>query len=213
MFTGIIETVGVVRQTRPSGSQMRLVIDLNRIADGTNSGDSIAVNGVCLTVCQLNGTVAEFDVSTETVRKTTLVSLKTGSPVNLERAMSAQGRFGGHIVQGHVDGPGKIAAIRKQADFAEFRFEVPKELIAQIVLKGSVAIDGVSVTVAKLDTTGFEVAVIPTTLKETIWHRAKIGDTVNIETDILIKIIQRQLTAVLPDSEGLTIEQLREHGF
>jgi riboflavin synthase len=213
MFTGIIETVGIIRQTRPSRNQMRLIIDLNRIADGTNLGDSIAVNGVCLTVCQLNGTVAEFDVSTETIRNTTLVTLKNGSPVNLERAMSAQGRFGGHIVQGHVDGLGKIAAIRKQADFAEFRFEVPKELIAQVVLKGSIAVDGVSVTVAKLDTTGFEVAVIPTTLKETTWHQAKFGDAVNIETDILVKITQRQLAAMLPNSKGLTIEQLREHGF
>ncbi|RKY13724.1 MAG: riboflavin synthase [Planctomycetota bacterium] len=213
MFTGIIETIGIVRQARPSGNQMRLAIDLNRIADGTNLGDSIAVNGVCLTVCQLNGTVAEFDVSTETVRKTTLISLKTSSPVNLERAMSAQGRFGGHIVQGHIDGLGKIAAVRKQADFAQFRFEVPKELIAQIVLKGSVAVDGVSVTVAKMDAAGFEVAVIPTTLKETTWHQAKVGDAVNIETDILVKITQRQLAAMLPASKGLTIEQLREHGF
>nr|MBC8378145.1 riboflavin synthase [Planctomycetota bacterium] len=184
-----------------------------RIADGTNLGDSIAVNGVCLTVCQLNGTVAEFDVSTETVRKTTLIALKSGASVNLERAMSAQGRFGGHIVQGHVDGLGKIAAIRKQADFAEFRFDIPKELIAQVVLKGSVAVDGISVTVANLDKTGFEVAVIPTTLKETTWHQAKVGDAVNIETDILVKITQRQLAAMLPNAKGLTIEQLREHGF
>ncbi len=213
MFTGIIETIGVIRQARPSGSQMRLAIDLNRIADGTNLGDSIAVSGVCLTVCRLNGTIAEFDVSTESVKKTTLISLKTGSAVNLERAMSAQGRFGGHIVQGHVDGPGKISAICKQADFAQFRFEVPKELLTQIVLKGSVAVDGVSVTVAKLDATGFEVAVIPTTLKETIWHQSKTGDPVNIETDIFVKTIQQQLAAVLPDSKGLTIEQLREHGF
>ena len=213
MFTGIIETVGIIRQTRPSGNQMRLAIDLNHIADGTNLGDSIAVNGVCLTVCQLNGTVAEFDVSNETIRKTTLITLKNSSLVNLERAMSAQGRFGGHIVQGHVDGLGKIAAIQKQADFARFRFEVPKELITQVVLKGSIAVDGVSVTVAKLDTTGFEVAVIPTTLKETTWHQAKVGDAVNIETDILVKITQRQLAAMLPNSKGLTIEQLREHGF
>ena len=213
MFTGIIETVGVIRQARPSGNQMRLAIDLNRIADGTNLGDSIAVNGVCLTVCRLNETIAEFDVSTESVKKTTLISLKTGSAVNLERAMSAQGRFGGHIVQGHVDGLGKIATICKQADFAQFRFEIPKELLTQIVLKGSVAVDGVSVTVAKLDATGFEVAVIPTTLKETIWHQSKTGDPVNIETDIFVKTIQQQLAAVLPDSKGLTIEQLREHGF
>lgn len=213
MFTGIIETVGVIRKTQPSGNQMRLGIDLNRIAEGTNLGDSIAVDGVCLTVCRLNGMVAEFDVSTETIQNTTLFMLKTGSKVNLERAMSAQGRFGGHIVQGHVDGLGKIAAIRKQADFARFRFEVPKELIAQVVQKGSIAVGGVSVTVATLDANGFDVDVIPTTLKETTWHQAKVGDAVNIETDILVKITQRQIAAMLPDAKGLTIEQLRQHGF
>ena len=213
MFTGIIETVGIIKQVQPSGNQMRLSIDLNRIADGTRLGDSIAVNGVCLTVSRLNGTTAEFDVSTETIQKTTLTTLKNDSMVNLERAMSAQGRFGGHIVQGHVDGLGKIAAIQKQADFAQFRFEVPKELLAQVILKGSIAVDGVSVTVAKLDAAGFEVAVIPTTLKETTWHQSKVGDAVNIETDILVKITQGQLAAMLPDSNGLTIDKLREHGF
>ncbi|MFZ9010269.1 MAG: riboflavin synthase [Anaerohalosphaeraceae bacterium] len=213
MFTGIIETVGIIKQVQPSGNQMRLSIDLNRIADGTRLGDSIAVNGVCLTISHLNGTMAQFDVSTETIEKTTLTKLKNGSVVNLERAMSAQGRFGGHIVQGHVDGLGKIAAVQKQADYAQFRFEVPKELLAQVVLKGSIAVDGVSVTVAKLDAAGFEVAVIPTTLKETTWHQSKVGDAVNIETDILVKITQRQLTAMLPDSNGLTIDKLREHGF
>ena len=213
MFTGIVEAIGGVRWNRLNGSRIRLAVDLNRIADDTKPGDSIAVNGVCLTVCQLNKTIAEFDVSTETVKKTTLISLKSGSSVNLERAMSPQGRFGGHIVQGHVDDLGRITAIQKQADFALFRFEVPKELIDQIVLKGSVAVDGISVTVAKLDISGFEVAVIPTTLKETIWHQAKVGDTVNIETDILVKITQRQITAMLPNAKGLTIEQLREHGF
>ena len=213
MFTGIIETIGIIKQVQPSGNQMRLSIDLNRIADGTRLGDSIAVNGVCLTISHLNGTVAQFDVSTETIEKTTLTKLKNGSVINLDRAMSAQGRFGGHIVQGHIDGLGKIAAIQKQADFAQFRFEVPKELQAQIVLKGSVAVDGVSVTVAKLDAAGFEVAVIPTTLKETTWHQSKIGDAVNIETDILVKITQRQLAAMLPNSKGLTIDKLREHGF
>jgi riboflavin synthase len=213
MFTGIIETVGIIKQVQPSGNQMRLSIDLNHIADGARLGDSIAVNGVCLTISHLNGTVSQFDVSTETIEKTTLSKLKNGSVVNLERAMSAQGRFGGHIVQGHVDGLGKITAIRKQADFAQFRFEVSKELIAQVVLKGSITVDGVSVTVAKLDVSGFEVAVIPTTLKETTWHQSKVGDAVNIETDILVKITQRQLAAMLPDSKGLTIDKLREHGF
>jgi riboflavin synthase len=213
MFTGIIETVGTIRQITPKGVQMQLAVDIRGLAEGTSLGDSIAANGVCLTVGRLDGTCAVFDVSTETLRRSNLSALKPGSKVNLERAMSAQGRFGGHIVQGHVDGVGKIAAIRKQADFAEFRFETSPELLKQMVQKGSVAVDGISLTIAKLDKTGFEIALIPTTLAETIWHTAKVGDTVNIETDILVKIIQRQLNTIIPESTGLTLGRLKEHGF
>ena len=213
MFTGIVETVGTVRTIRQSGSQMRLAIDLNALAEGTQLGDSIAVNGVCLTVCKLTGTVADFDVSSETVTKSSLKNLKSGSPVNLERAMSANGRFGGHVVQGHIDGTGRIASIQKQADFAVFRFEAPAELLDQMVPKGSVAVDGISLTVASLDNTGFEVALIPTTLKETTWHKAAAGDVVNIETDILIKVVKKQLEKILPTGDGLTIDKLKEYGF
>lgn len=213
MFTGIIETIGTVRQTSQGAGRMRISVDIGRLAEGTVLGDSIAVNGVCLTVCGLNGTCAAFDVSTETVRRSNLTSLKIGSKVNLERAMSAQGRFGGHIVQGHVDGTGKIAAIRKQADFAEFRFETSPDLLKQMVLKGSVAVDGISLTVSKLDKTGFEVALIPTTLAETTWDTAKVGDTVNIETDILVKIIQKQIQNILPSGNSMTLEKLKEYGF
>lgn len=214
MFTGIIETVGGVRQVLPKGSQMQLVIDINRIADGTQFGDSIAANGVCLTVCRLTGTEAAFDVSSETVARSTLKTLRPGGTVNLERAMPADGRFGGHVVQGHVDGTGRIAAIRKQADFAVFRIEAPSALLDQMVLKGSVAIDGISLTVAALDKTGFEVALIPTTLHETTWHNAHVGDAVNIETDILIKVIQKQLAKILPAGAGvLTPDKLKEYGF
>lgn len=213
MFTGIIETVGTVRSIQSNSKQMQITVDLGPVSDGTNPGDSIAVNGVCLTVSKLERTVAAFDVSTETVNKSSLSTLKTGSKVNLERAMSAQGRFGGHIVQGHVDGVGKIASINQTGEYAQFRFETGQQLLKQMVLKGSVAVDGVSVTIAKLDETGFEVAVIPTTLKETTWHDAKPGDVVNIETDVLVKIIQQQLRTMLPDSKGLTLEQLKEHGF
>ncbi len=212
MFTGIIETVGTITGIARSGSQMRLSVNIGPLADGTRLGDSIATNGVCLTVCQLNATIADFDVSAETVAKSSLQQLKIGSAVNLERAMSADGRFGGHVVQGHVDGTGRVAAIRKQADFATFRFEASAELLDQMVLKGSVAVDGVSVTVAALDNTGFEVAVIPTTLAETTWHTAKPGDIVNIETDILIKVAKKQLEKILPTG-GLTIDKLRECGF
>jgi riboflavin synthase len=213
MFTGIIETVGIVRQVMPTSSQMRISVAIGRLAEGTALGDSIAVNGVCLTVCRLDGTCAAFDVSTETIRRSNLNTLKTGSKVNLERAMSAQGRFGGHLVQGHVDGAGKIAAIRKQADFAEFRFETSPDLLKQMVLKGSVAVDGISLTIATLDKTGFEVALIPTTLAETTWQTAKVGDTVNIETDILVKIIQKQLQNMMGSHTGLSLEKLKELGF
>lgn len=192
---------------------MQVAVDIARLAEGTSPGDSIAVNGVCLTVCRLDGPCAVFDVSNETVRRSNLTTLKPGSKVNLERAMSAQGRFGGHIVQGHVDGVGKIAAIRKQADFAEFRFEAGSDLLKQMVPKGSVAIDGISLTVSKLDKTGFEVAAIPTTLKETTWHNAKTGDVVNIEIDILVKIIRKQLEEILPSGSNLTFDKLKEYGF
>jgi len=213
MFTGIIETVGTVRQAVSKGRQMQLVIDINRIADGVKPGDSIAVSGVCLTVSELNGHEAAFDVSSETAGKSTLKQLKSGVKVNLERAMSTAGRFGGHIVQGHVDGTGRIAVIQKQADFATFRIESSPDLLDQMVSKGSVAVDGISLTVAVLDSTGFEVALIPTTLKETTWGQAKTGDAVNIETDILIKVVQKQLAKILPASGGLTADKLKEYGF
>jgi riboflavin synthase len=213
MFTGIIEHIGTVRRLLSKGEQMQITVDIGSIAEGTSLGDSIAVNGVCLTVCRLDGTSAVFDVSTETVRRSSFATLKSGSKVNLERAMSAQGRFGGHIVQGHVDGTAKIAAIRKQSDFAEFRFEATEDLLKQMVPKGSVTVDGISLTVSKLDKTGFEVALIPTTLAETTWSQAKTGDTVNIETDILVKIIQKQLQTMLSSEKGLTLDKLKEHGF
>jgi len=213
MFTGLIEAVGTVRRAAVNGSQMTLAVELGQIAEGVRLGDSIAVNGVCLTVSTLAGGCATFDVSGESVSRTTLSRLKVGGKVNLERAMSAQGRFGGHIVQGHIDGVGAIAAIRKQGQFAVLRFSAPPELLAQMVLKGSVAVDGVSVTIAALDKTGFEVAVIPTTLKETTWQAAAVGDAVNIETDILVKIVRRQLEQLLPMHGGLTAEKLKELGF
>ena len=212
MFTGIIETVGTVTQLRQTGSQMRLRVQLGPLAEDAKLGDSIAVNGVCLTIRQLTGSIADFDVSSETVARSSLKTLQAGSSVNLERAMSANGRFGGHVVQGHIDGTGRIAAIRKQADFATFRFETGADLLDQMVLKGSVAVDGVSVTVAALDRTGFEVAVIPVTLKETTWQAANVGDIVNIETDILIKVVKKQLEKILPTGT-LTAEKLKEYGF
>ena len=209
----MIEAIGTVRRASAQSGQMMLEVELGLVGDGVRLGDSIAVNGVCLTVCGLEGACARFDVSGESLSRTTLKGLNVGTKVNLERAMSAQGRFGGHIVQGHVDGTGTIAAIKKQGQFAIFRFSAGPDLLGQMVLKGSAAVDGVSVTIATLDKTGFEIAVIPTTLSETIWHLSKVGDAVNIETDILVKIIKRQLEQILPSQGSLTTEKLKELGF
>lgn len=213
MFTGIIESGGVVRAARLGSSGGAISVEIGRLAEGTKPGDSIAVNGVCLTVCKLAGIVADFDVSGETVVKSSVGKLRVGSVVNLERAMSAGGRFGGHIVQGHIDGTGKIASIDRKGEFAEMRFEVDAELLGEIVAKGSVAIDGISLTVAKLDSRGFAVAVIPVTLKETTLAKAKVGDVVNVETDIICKTIKRQLEQMAGDGGGLSLDKLRGMGF
>jgi riboflavin synthase len=213
MFTGIIEYSGAVRSVRFGSSGGVISVDIGPVADGTKLGDSIAINGVCLTVSKLTGSVADFDVSGETVSKSSIGKVTGGSAVNLERAMLAGGRFGGHIVQGHVDGLAKVAAVEKKGDFVEIRFEAPADLLSEIVAKGSVAIDGISLTVAKLDAKGFAVAVIPVTLKETTLRSAKTGDIVNIETDIICKTIKRQLEQMTGKSEGLTMGKLQELGF
>lgn len=218
MFTGIIESIGVVRHIQPRGAEQKtLAIDMNDLADSVSLGDSVAVNGVCLTISRRDGRVALFDASRETLSRTTLNRLSAGSKVNLERAMAAQGRFGGHFVQGHIDGVGTIQQIRREGEFAVFRFAAPQDLLAQMVLKGSVAVDGISLTIAALDETGFEVALIPTTLQKTIWQYSRVGDAVNIEVDILVKIIRRQLQQLLSvDSRpagGITLQRLAELGF
>lgn len=212
MFTGIIEAVGTVRSVRPGGGGKVFSVDLGKVAEGVRPGDSIAVNGVCLTVSRLTGAVADFDVSGETLTRSTLAMLGPGGRVNLERAMRADGRFGGHIVLGHVDGTARIAAIERRGEFVEMRFIADAPLLDEIVMKGSVAVDGISLTVAAIDGKGFSVALIPTTLGETILGRARTGDVVNIETDILIKAVRKYL-GKLAAGEGLTAEKLREYGF
>jgi len=213
MFTGIIEKAGVVRAARLTSAGGVISVEIAELAEGTKLGDSIAVNGVCLTVCKLAGVVADFDVSGETVSKSSIGKLRVGSVVNLERAMKADSRFGGHIVQGHIDGTGKITAIDRKGEFAEIRFEADGALLSEIVAKGSVAIDGISLTVAKVDAKGFAVAVIPVTLKETTLAGAKVGDVVNIETDIICKTIKRQLEQMTDSGRGLTIDKLKGMGF
>jgi len=210
MFTGLIESVCKVSSAVGQKDSLTLQINLGQ---AVKIGESIAVNGVCLTISGIKGNIAEFDVSVETLSKTTLKSLKTGSSVNIERAMSANDRFGGHFVQGHIDTIGKIKKIEKKGDFRLFTFETPKEIMDYIIPKGSIAIDGVSLTIADIKNYSFTVSIIPVTFENTIFKSYKVGDSVNIETDILCRIVKKQLENILPNKSNLTIDKLKESGF
>ena len=190
-----------------------LVVDLGALARDCRLGDSVAVSGVCLTVTRLQGSIATFGLSPETLERSSLANLRPGAKVNIERAMKATDRFGGHIVQGHVDGVGTIRAVKKLGEFADLEFAVGQELLDQMVPKGSVAVDGVSLTIAGMGTGSFRVAAIPETLNRTTLGHAYIGGRVNIEVDILVKIVRRQLEVLLPAQQPLTVERLRQMGF
>lgn len=215
MFTGLIESVCQVRSLSAGRASEggALAVDLGALADGVRLGDSIAINGACLTVTRLEGAVATFALSPETLAKSTLAMLKPSSRVNVERAMLATDRFGGHLVQGHVDGVGAVRAVKKLGEFADIEFGASAELLEQMVPKGSVAIDGVSLTIAEVGNAGFRVAAIPETLGRTTLGSARIGDKVNVEIDVIVKVVRRQLENILPKGELLTVERLRQMGF
>jgi riboflavin synthase len=187
MFTGIIETVGTAAEAQ--GTRIRVDSELENLV----VGESIAVNGVCLTVTRPEGGSFAADLSEETLRRTSLGALAPGSPVNLERAMAAGGRFGGHVVQGHVDGVGTVSEVARLAGSVEMFFSLPEELERYLVHKGSVTVEGVSLTVANLETGRFSVALIPHTLQSTTFGSLKPGDSVNIEVDVLAKYVERLL--------------------
>jgi len=211
MFTGIIQHVGVVTAAEASAAGRRLSIDLGPLADGLSAGDSVAVCGACLTAAGINGIIGQFDVVFETLDRSTLGRLATGSRVNLERALRVGDGLDGHFVQGHVDGKGRIDRIDRNAGRWEIHLTCPNELTDQMVPKGSVAVDGVSLTLATLGEGRFSVAIIPTTLEATTLGERKVGDAVNIETDVLGKYVRRMLG---PDvGGGVTIEALRRAGF
>lgn len=209
MFTGLIEAVCTVKKVSAS----QIAVELADLAKDAKIGDSVAINGVCLTVARFEGKVAIFDVSGETVSRTNLAKLTPGSYVNVELALKPSDRFGGHFVQGHIDGTATIEKIDRDGNFRRIRFGAAQSLLEQMVAKGSVAVDGTSLTIADLDEKGFTVAVIPQTLEQTTLSRAKVGDTVNIETDIICKAVKKQLDNILPRREGLTAERLRQLGF
>jgi riboflavin synthase len=195
VFTGIIQTTARLEGRSPSGGGARLVLATPRALPALAIGESIAVNGACLTVTARRGRSFTVDVSPETLRRTTLGGLARGARVNLERALRAGDRMGGHIVQGHVDGVGRLEAIRPDAEWTRYRFEVPRPLAPYLVEKGSIAVDGVSLTVASCRGRRFTVALIPHTLAATTLGERRPGDPVNLEADVLLKQIVSMLRA------------------
>lgn len=213
MFTGLIEAVCPVSSLSSVPGGAKLYVDLGTTGRDVKVGDSISVNGVCQTIIELDASRAGFDVSGQTLKRTTTGSLGASSQVNIERALAAADRFGGHFVQGHIDGTGSVKILRKQGSFWEVTFSVDKEILKYVVPKGSIAIDGVSLTVAEINSSGFSAAVIPQTWENTIFKNYRVGAKVNIETDILCRIIKQQLERILPDRTDITINKLKSLGF
>lgn len=211
MFTGIIEEKGKVKSIKHGARSAVLEIEATKIMDDVKIGDSIAVNGVCLTVTSLNSTGFTADVMAETIRRSSLGKLISGSYVNLERAMPANGRFGGHIVSGHIDGTGTVMDIKREDNAVWYTIQVDKKLLKYIVEKGSIAIDGISLTVADVSDSYFKVSIIPHTLSETVLAERTKGSIVNIENDIIGKYVEKMTTK--SSSGGLTMETLISNGF
>lgn len=197
MFTGIVESVGRVRALEPQGEKTRLVIEASAIGEGLPIGASVAVNGACLTVVAVTGPDVCFEAVRETLDRTSLGALRAGSRVNLERAMRADGRLDGHIVQGHVDATGRVRAIERRADDVRFAVDCDAAFADLLVPKGSVAIDGVSLTVVEVLADGFDVALIPHTLAVTTLGEKQAGDPVNLEADVLGKYVKKYLERVV----------------
>lgn len=211
MFTGIIEEVGHVRHVQTGGTSCVLTVAAAKILSDVHIGDSIAVNGTCLTVCRFDAGSFSADVMPETMRRTNLGTLAPGAAVNLERAMAANGRFGGHIVSGHIDGTGQVRSLVREENAVWVTIAARSELLHYIVEKGSIAIDGISLTVAKVTAQDFSVSIIPHTGAETTLLHRKPGDVVNLECDIIAKYIEKLLGK--EDSGGITPHFLAEHGF
>lgn len=212
MFTGIIEEIGTVKEVCRNGNNSFLRIQAEKVLSDVQLGDSIAVNGVCLTVTKFDGKIFQADVMNETLNRSSLGSLRTGSPVNLERAMSANGRFGGHIVAGHIDGTGVITDIKNDGIAVWYTIKADAGIMRYIVKKGSVAIDGISLTVAKVTDSSFSVSIIPHTAEQTILSSKKIGDIVNLENDIIGKYVEKLMNPVQSCS-NIDMAFLAERGF
>lgn len=215
MFTGIVEELGAIRAVRRGAASAVLSIGAAEVLSDLKIGDSVAVNGVCLTVTSLDDGGFTADVMHETLNRSSLGALVPGSRVNLERAMPANGRFGGHIVSGHIDGTGKIVSVRPDDNALWYTISAAPEQLRYIVEKGSITIDGISLTVAAVDEVSFSVSLIPHTAAVTTLGKKRAGDIVNLETDIIGKYVEKLLRPALePERQGgISLEFLAENGF
>lgn len=212
MFTGIIEEIGVIKNIKRGTKSSILTIEGNVIFEDLKLGDSVAVNGVCLTVTTINKNTFTADVMFETLNRSSLGSLNIGSNVNLERAMSANGRFGGHIVSGHIDGTGKIINKKVVDNAVLYYVSADKKILNYIIEKGSIAIDGISLTIVDITNSYFSVSIIPHTLSNTILIQKNIGDIVNLENDCIGKYVKRFMS-IEEKSSNITEEFLMKNGF
>ena len=217
MFTGIIEEIGEIERIKRGEKSSTLSIKCNKVIANTNLGDSICTNGVCLTVTKIYGNMFDADVMAETLRRSNLGDLRNGSRVNLERALSANGRFGGHIVSGHIDGIGKIVSLDNEDNAVWVTIEAKENILKYVVEKGSIAIDGISLTVAYVDNEIFKVSIIPHTMKETILLSKTLNETVNLECDIVGKYVEKFLTfkncRANHKKSSISEDFLKENGF
>ena len=213
MFTGLIEEVGTVRQLRRQGEFQRLEIGARRTMVGLRIGDSMGIDGVCQTVVDLQAGSFAVESVEETLKRTTLGGLRVGAGVNLERSLQLQDRLGGHLILGHVDGVGRIRRLQRELNSWILEIETPSELHRYIASKGSIAVDGISLTVVEAGAKGFTVSIIPHTFRHTNLSRRHKGDPVNLEVDIIARYVERLLQTRGESGQGLTFEQLRETGF
>lgn len=213
MFTGIVEEIGKVVNIEKGAKSSVITVQGKKIFQDLNIGDSVAVNGVCLTVTTYSNDTFTADIMNETLNRSSLGSLRSGSYVNLERAMLANGRFGGHIVSGHIDGTGTIVKIQKDDNATWYTISTSEDLMKYIVNKGSITIDGISLTVAKVDNKSFSVSIIPHTNKETILSHRLVGDIVNLENDIIGKYVEKLINIEDKKKSNITMEFLMKNGF
>jgi riboflavin synthase len=213
MFTGIIEDKGKVIRVEHRGQEKKLILELPINLTEVQLGDSININGVCLTIIEKRGQTIGLDLSSETLKKTVLGELKEGDQVNFERALKLTDRLGGHIVTGHIDGIGVITGKSKEGDFLYLRIQIPKSVSRYVVQKGSIAIDGISLTVNECENEEIKMTFIPYTLEKTMIMDKKVGDRVNVEADIIGKFVEKMMNRVDEKSEGMNLSFLKEHGF